>query len=221
MTHRTSTLPHRIGPAAAVFAALALLLQAYLTISAAIVNGAGAFAGLVEYLGYFTILTNMFAALIFAAHGLAFNAPGVWRFLRRPQNLTAAAASIMVVWSVYHFVLRKPGGLQGAQFWADLALHYIVPFFTVVFWWLTVPRRGISLMPASWPTLMWYPLFYLAYVFVRGAILNSYPYFFIDVTTIGYPRALLNAAGVMLLLIVLILFFWLINRLVGRRIQPG
>ena len=221
MTHGNTPVLKRIGPAAAVFTALALILQAYLTISAAIANGKGAFAGLVEYLGYFTILTNMFAALIFAAHGMASDAPGVWRFLRRPQNLTAATASIMVVWSVYHFILRKPGGLQGAQFWADLALHYIIPFFTVVFWWLTVPRCGISLTPASWPTLMWYPLFYLVYVFVRGAILNSYPYFFIDVTTIGYPRALLNAAGVMLLLIVLILFFWLINRLIGRRSQPG
>jgi len=36
---------------------------------------------------------------------------------------------------------------------------------------------------------------YLVYSLLRGAIDGWYPYFFIDVGAIGYARALTNAAG--------------------------
>ena len=43
-----------------------------------------------------------------------------------------------------------------------------------------------------------YPLVYLVYVFVRGEMVQLYPYPFIDVLAIGYRADLLNAAAMML-----------------------
>jgi hypothetical protein len=205
-----------LGKTMAIFGVCALALQFYITTNRSFVEGKGFFDGIVQYLGFFTILTNLYATLIFTAHGVT-NSQTIWQFFRHPQNLTSAAASIMVVWSVYHLVLRSPAGLQGIQYWADLALHYIIPFATIVFWWLAIPRGGIDIKPKSWRILLWYPLFYLVYVFVRGAILNSYPYFFINVTNIGYARAFINAGGITLLLVGLVLLFWVLNRILGRK----
>ena len=51
-----------------------------------------------------------------------------------------------------------------------------------------------------------YPITYFVYALARGALLDSYPYPFIDVAAIGYNQALLNALG---LLVVFVLVGWL------------
>jgi hypothetical protein len=51
-----------------------------------------------------------------------------------------------------------------------------------------------------WAPLAWciYPLIYIAYALARGALLGSYPYHFIDVTSLGYSHVLLNSLGLLL-----------------------
>ena len=96
---------------------------------------------------------------------------------------------------MYFFILRHLWKPQGAQFLADAALHYAVPVLMVVFWALAVPRRAVAWRHAPW--LFVYPLVYLVYVFVRREIFGLYPYEFVDVIKLGYPAALLNAAGLL------------------------
>ena len=43
----------------------------------------------------------------------------------------------------------------------------------------------------------------MAYVFLRGVLLGSYPYHFIDVTSLGYSWALINAMGLLVAFAVL------------------
>ena len=45
------------------------------------------------------------------------------------------------------------------------------------------------------------------YALIRGALIGTYPYPFIDVATIGYQRALLNAFGLQLAFIAVGLLF--------------
>ena len=45
--------------------------------------------------------------------------------------------------------------------------------------------------PVRW---LAYPVAYLVYALTRGAFDDWYPYFFIDVVSLGYPRVLMNAA---------------------------
>lgn len=44
-----------------------------------------------------------------------------------------------------------------------------------------------------------FPLAYFAFSIVRGAIIDWYPYTFVDVTDLGYLKVLLNAVWIALL----------------------
>ena len=80
-------------------------------------------------------------------------------------------------------------------------------------WWLALPpqHRIAGNAPLRW--LAW-PALYAVYALVRGKIDGFYPYPFIDVTALGLPRVLLNAAG---LLLVFALATWLLRALAHWR----
>jgi hypothetical protein len=52
----------------------------------------------------------------------------------------------------------------------------------------------------AWLSLL-FPVAWLAFTLIRGAVIHWYPYPFIDVVTIGYGKAILNAFWVALLLL--------------------
>jgi hypothetical protein len=67
--------------------------------------------------------------------------------------------------------------------WVNEVVHVIMPL-VMVFDWLTAPPRD----PIRWPAaLRWliFPLLWLAYTLVRGAIVGWYPYPFLDVPRLG------------------------------------
>ncbi len=176
----------------AVVAWFGVLLQLWLSINLALAKGRPALVGLVTYLGYFTILTNIFVAIVATAG--SFRRPT--RIYRRPV-VGCATAAIIIVGLGYHFLLREIWDPQGAQWVADTVLHYVVPVGALVHWFVF---RDDGAARAWWPPLAWcwYPLLYFVYVMTRGEILHSYPYPFIDVTTLGYRQALINAGGFIL-----------------------
>jgi len=62
--------------------------------------------------------------------------------------------------------------------------------------------------------LIWsvYPTMYLVYALIRGSIVGSYPYPFIDAAHLGYGRTMLNSIGLLLVFIVLGFLFLALNR---------
>lgn len=185
----------RFAGLAAVLGWATLALQLVLSIQLALGNGRPLWWGVFMYLGFFTILTNLLVALVLSAS--AHRAPGrLWAFLRAPGTASAAAASITVVGLVYVLVLRGIWQPQGLFWLADVLLHYAMPLLFLAYWWLAVPARELSWrrLPRWWL----YPLGYLAYALVRGAIAGLYPYPFIDVGALGWARTAANAAGVWL-----------------------
>ena len=61
-----------------------------------------------------------------------------------------------------------------------------------------------------------WPLAWVAYTFVRGAVTGWYPYPFLDVSEVGYGPALLAVGGVLVLGVLILL---LLRRL-DRRLAP-
>ncbi|HEV2681422.1 MAG TPA: Pr6Pr family membrane protein, partial [Rhodanobacter sp.] len=187
---------------AALLGWLALALQLLLSIRLSIANGQGALAGVWTYLGFFTILTNVLAALALTAtahgpHG-AFS-----RFFTRPDVHTAIAMSIAIVAAIYNLLLRQLWQPQGWQIVADNTLHVVMPVLFLLYWWLAVPKAGLR-----WPqVIVWqlYPAAYFAYALIRGAVNHWYPYPFLDVSTLGYLRVLINACVVLLAFVVVAL----------------
>jgi hypothetical protein len=201
--HRSTTLTapprtgrSRLGTAVprllAIVAWLGLLLQLWLSIRLTLVSGRPAISGLIIYFGYFTILTNIFIALVCTAGSLDRRAPDR-SFLYALPAVGCSTAAILVVGISYHALLREIWAPQGAEWVANLVLHYIVPALALLHWFIySYADRPKWWAPLSW---CWYPLVYFAYVMTRGEILFSYPYPFIDVLTLGYLQTLVNAVG--------------------------
>jgi hypothetical protein len=176
----------------AIVAWFGLLLQLWLSIRLALANGRPAIGGLISYFGYFTILTNIFVALVCTAGSLGRRAADR-SFLYRLPAVGCSTAAILIVGVSYHALLREIWAPQGAEWVANLVLHYIVPAGALLHWLIySHAGRPRWWAPLSW---CWYPLAYFAYVMTRGEILSSYPYPFIDALTLGYAQTLVNAIG--------------------------
>lgn len=184
----------------AVIAWSGVLLQFWLSVNLAMANGKTAVDGAVVFLGYFTVLTNLFVAITATLPLVAGNTgPGRW--FARPIVLGCAVTSIAIVGLTYHLLLRNVWQPQGLQLIADNVLHYAVPILALLYWIAFPPRARLNL----WAPIAWclYPAGYFVYVFTRGELLRSYPYHFIDVTQIGYPQAMRNSFGLLIAFIIL------------------
>ena len=209
-TARPDPTLRRFAAALAVLGWTALVLQAWISVNRHIALGNGAAYGVMMYTGYFTILTNAFCAMVATSLALGPQASANWRWWRRPEMITAAAVSILLVGVVYHLLLRAIHHPTGLEYACNIALHYLVPPLFVLLWWRIVPR-GVLLWRDVWMTFA-FPAAYAVYVFARGEIAGVYPYPFFDVTKIGYGAALLNAAGLSLAFIAVGLAFVALKR---------
>lgn len=186
--------------ALAVISWFCVLLQFWLSIRLAWANGKTIGEGVGIVLGYFTVLTNIFVALTATLPLIAgFSRPGRW--FAKPIVLGCATTSILIVGITYHLLLRNVWRPEGPQLLADIMLHYVVPILALAYWLAFPPRVN----PGVLAPLVWclYPIGYFAYVFVRGVLMGSYPYYFIDVTRLGYGRALINSSGLLVSFVVM------------------
>lgn len=173
--------------AMAIVGWLAVLLQIALVVKTFTSSGQSALGAVIQALSYFTVLTNLMVAIVVtvkAARG------GSESFLTRPSAMSAVAVYIFVVGLIYSLLLRALWDPTGLQKTADVALHDFMPILYVLYWFAFVPKGSLRWgQPVRW---LIYPLGYVAYSLVRGALTGVYPYHFADVNAIGYPAVLLN-----------------------------
>ena len=197
LEHMKRTHPPRLRAFAAISALIgwgALILQLYLLLRLTVADGRGVIVGIVNYLGFFTILTNILVALALSVPLVVPNS-SLGRFFSRPGVITAVAAAIAQVGIIYSLLLRHTWNPQGWQFVVNELLHDVMPILFLIYWWFAVPRGAVR-----WRDIpLWcaYPLGYLLYVLARGELIGRYPYTFIDVGALGYGRVLVNAAGLL------------------------
>ena len=195
--------------ALAALAWFGVLLQLYLSLHSAIENGKGVVGGLVSYFGYFTIVTNLLVCISLTMPLLA-PASSAGRFFARSDVTAGVATSIVFVGLAYHLLLRNVWNPQGLNLIADDLLHYVTPILFLAYWWFYFPKGALRW---SYP-LIWglYPAAYLIYALIRGSIIGSYPYGFLDPSAIGYQRTMINAVGLLVAFIVIGLIFTALGR---------
>lgn len=194
MTEPSSNRAMRAAMAAiAVVAWFALLLQLFLMIHSAAADQH--LRAIVNYFSFFTILTNLLVAVGTGLPIVASRSAGS-RFFLRPSTQSAIAVYIAVVGITYTLLLRHLWNPQGAQKIADVLLHDVVPLLYVAFWAIFVSKATLRWSDA----VRWlaYPIAYMLYTLAHGFVSNWYPYYFIDVGALGFPRALANGAGMLL-----------------------
>ena len=208
-----TTMKERI--AAAMLACVgwcALALQYYLLSGITQEMGLSWGESLVRFLSYFTIQCNVLVALVLSAFALR-EKHSEWTV--HPFERSAIASYIAVVSVVYIASLRDLWEPQGAQWLADVLLHYVMPLAYLVFWLFTMHKAGLR----WYDPLLWliYPAFYLAFVLVRGRWSGFYPYPFLDVGRIGYGQVALNVLALIAVFVVAGFAILLASRLLARR----
>lgn len=111
-------------------------------------------------------------------------------------RLTGLVA-IAVTGVVYHVVLARLLELESWDLVGDQLVHTVVPVLAVAGWLLFGPHRLFSARIARLSLI--FPVCWLIFTLVRGAIVTWYPYTFIDVAKIGYGKAIVNCLWVALL----------------------
>jgi hypothetical protein len=198
----------------ALLGAFALMLQYLLSTQLSTADGRGWLAGLWLCLGFFTITTNGLVTCALTA--AAFGPRGaLTRFFRRPGTMTALAMSIAIVALIYQLLLRALWHPQGWQWLADLLLHRVMPTLFLLYWWMAVDKRALRWRQlGAW---LLYPVGYFLYALARGAVDGWYPYPFLDVNTLGYPRVLLYGCGVLLAFVAVAALLFALARWQVRR----
>ena len=166
------------------------------------------------FLGYFTLLTNSWVALIATRAALR---PAARGGLNAPRMEYAAAVSITLVGLVYSLLLRGTWQPEGWQAVADHALHDVSPVLFVLFWFVRL-RDGAGAGP-KWRDAPWalvFPIGYFVYALGRGAIDGWYAYWFLDPAHQSTGELAISVAALAAGVAVLALGFVLLGQAVAR-----
>ena len=173
-------------------------VQFIISINRAIAEDNSVSQVVISMLGYFTILTNTFAAVVLTILGLLPNSR-IGKVFATPKVFGCVVSSMLWVGIGFHLLLSNYWSPDGMEAVSNYLNHYIVPSALLIVWLVFPPETQI---PKRTP-LLWevYPVIYGAYIIIRGEIIDKYPYPFFDINVIGYPKALWN--GLVILLVIL------------------
>ena len=142
----------------------------------------------INVISYFTVLCNSLIA-ISLTFSTFFRKTKFGFFFSNTSVQTAVALYIFIVFLVYNIVLRGIWNPTGWQLFLDNMLHVIIPISFILYWVLFIKGR------LEWKNgLYWilFPTVYLIYSLIRGAIVNWYPYPFLNATVLGYEKVIIN-----------------------------
>ena len=148
-----------------------LALAAFTAIGYDVAAGPGVSDG--DYFSYFTVLSNLFAAAMLLYGGLR---PARERS-RTVELLRGASVVYILTTGIVYLLLLS--GHAPAYPWVNAILHYLMPVAVTLDWLLDPPH--VPLEPARTIVLwMVFPVLYIIYTLVRGAIVDWYPYLFVN-----------------------------------------
>ena len=161
---------------------------------------------LVRLFSFFTIQSNLFVLGTSIALVVDVLRDGrVWRVVRFDALL-----GIIITGLVYETILAPLVHPEGWALVATIGFHYISPWATLIGWLIFGPRPRMT-----WATtalaFIW-PVAWLVYTFVHGAVTGWYPYPFLDVTTIGLADSLRNSCVVLGVGVVIAVVLTLLDR---------
>jgi hypothetical protein len=165
-----------LGVFRAIVAVIVLVAIAY---QVKVIADSGLFRPL-RFFAFFTILSNLFGAVVWlwlAAH---------WRSTRtRTDDLLRGAATLyLVVTFVVVVVLLSGAELSLSDKLVDFVVHKLFPVLIVIDWIVDPPETDLRMTDVG----LWliFPIVWLAFTLVRGALDNWYPYPFLDPANGGY-----------------------------------
>lgn len=172
---------------------------------------------LLHFVSYFTVQANV--AVFLAVLPLVRDPQhdgGSWRVLR-----LSSLIGIVITGLVHWFLLRPLLDLSGWSYATDKLLHVVVPVLALVGWLAFGPRPRITGRVVGL-ALIW-PVAWLVYTLILGALTNWYPYPFVDVGQVGAGHVAISCTAIALAFFALSGLAWLADRRmpVSRDRVPG
>jgi hypothetical protein len=169
---------------------------------------------LLQFFSYFTTQSNLIVAVVCVVLVLRPHHDSLpWRVGR-----SAGLYAISVTFVVYGALLAPTFSFRGATGVANVGVHYLVPFLTVVGWFIFGPRGRIDLRSLAWSAI--WPLGYMTYTLVHGRLSGWYPYPFINVNRLGLEIAVRNGAAIICFMVVIGGIFLIVDRVRTPRRAP-
>lgn len=137
-----------------------------------------------NFFSYFTIESNLIAIAVLLVSAFAVTTK------KESHTITLlrgwSTANMILVGVVFSILLAGLDARLTAVPWDNIVLHYIMPIIVVFDWLLFRPQNQISLKHG----LLWmiFPVVYVLYSLVRGAVTAWYPYPFLNPTEHGYGK---------------------------------
>ena len=194
-----------------------VILQFYISTAAYVQQGRTFGGAVVQIISFFTILSNILVGLCLIAV-LLNKVSAFKKIFGSGSVITAVALYITIVGLIFNTVLRSIVHLKGLFALTNELTHVFNPIAFVAFWLFFAPKTKLSWrQSAGW---LWYPLLYLVYVLIRGAIFHFYPYPFVDADNLGYQQVAINSFFVMVAFLLFgCVFLMLNNRLAAKSFQ--
>ena len=158
---------------------------------------------------FFTVISNLSVALIYSAIAL-----GLVRF-RHPLLIAGLALTMLLVGAVFEIMLRPHLDLHGIKLFNNFILHDLVPALCVIAW-IRLAQKGLLRWRDPWIIAI-FPITYLLYALVRGAIGGVYPYPFLDPVRIGWAAVLGAVGGISIAFLVIGHAMIALDHFLGRR----
>ncbi len=171
----------------------------------------------VSYFSYFTIDSNLVAATLFLAGSAAtrLSSNDRWQLLR------GAAVLYMAVTGIVFTLLLSGTDVDTAIPWVNTVLHELMPLVVVADWLVEPPHRLLRVREG----MVWlsFPLVWIGYTLIRGALTGRYPYPFLDPVNGGYASVAAYCVAIAVFMALLsVVVVWLGNSVGrGRRPEPA
>lgn len=172
--------------------------------------GAAGFLGReIDHFSYFTIWSNLLAAVIFTMLAINPNRTGsLFRVLRLD------AIVMMIVTGIVYNALLNTGGHEGWDFWSNGIQHTWGPILVFLVFVISGPRGWISSSTIFAALIL--PILWLAYALIRGSVIGAYPYDFLDVNANGMASVLAFVAQIIVFAIILGYVLMLIDAIMRK-----
>lgn len=135
----------------------------------------------VNFFSYFTNLSNLFLATILIMGGLL-----LWQKqtpTRAQESARGASVVYIAVVGIVYGILLRDIDLGSLQPWINTLLHYVNPIVGVVDWFVAPPQHKLG--KDAWRPWLIFPIAYLGYTLLRGALVTWYPYPFLNAANVG------------------------------------
>jgi len=163
----------------------------------------------IEFFSYFTIISNVLAAVALTAPLVAPRS-GVARWAEASTTRIALAVYLAITAVIYHTLLAGLWDREGLRLVSTTVLHTLTPALFLIDWlW----RGGQG--EARWYAAVKaqrIPAIYGAWTLIHGALSGFYPYPFLNVAKRGYPSVLLTLLVMFLGFLVVALAFTALHR---------